>query len=358
MRLVPLISTFPYRGRHRRRTRVILLRDSSASHVAGRRRASSEAFVGMAASSIALLERNYLHMAGGAFANGINQLVFHGRAYPTATDPAQRRYPFEVLNITTRLDETNPVWPRLPHLTATFGRVAYAMTRGRPAAQVAWLLTELRPPGFDPPIQPGSPAAARDEGPYREASPLSRVLRQHAIGFDRISRRSLTSSARMCGERVCIGAAAYDMLLVDHATVASLDWLDRLREFAAAGIPVVFVGPEPMRARGFADAEARDEAVRRAMAELGRLPSYRSVPSAADLGPLLSELTAGHAIQPVDPDTRVFAATQRTLPTEDILFIFNGTASDEVAVFNALRARRCDPRSGGCHDGPALQDPR
>lgn len=322
---------------------------SSAAHVAGRRLASNEAFVGFGDASTALTEDDYQLMAGRAFAVGINQLVFHGRAYPTTIEPSARWYPFEAFNITTRLDETNPLWPRLRHLTTTIGRLTYAMTRGRPATQVAWLLSELRPPEFDPIIRPGSPAASLDEGPYLEASPISRVLRQHAIGFDRVSRGSLARSARICEGRVCIGEARYDMVLVDHATVASVDWLDRLRDLAAGGVPVVFVGPEASRARGFADAVARDEAMRGVMAQLAQLSSYHVVPTAADLGPILRTLTESRAIRPAEPDTWSFATAERTLPAENILFILNGTASDDVAVFEVLRSCEgviLDPEDG------------
>lgn len=311
---------------------------SSAAHVAGHQLASNEAFVGFAGSSTGLTEGDYHRTAGRAFAAGLNQLVYHGRAYPTAVEARARWYPFERLNITTRLDETNPVWSRLAHLNATFGRLGYAMTRGRPSVQVAWLLTELRPTEFDPVIQPGSPPTSDAGGPYRELSAVTRVLRQHAIGFDRVSRRSLSSLARLCDRRVCIGEAAYDMVLVDHAAVASVDWLGRLSELAAAGIPVVFVGTEAMRARGFADTAARDQAVRRVMIQLAQSPAYRRVATARDLGPILKELTGDRAIRPAEPDTWLFATAERTLPSEDILLIFNGTGSDAVAAFEVLRA--------------------
>jgi hypothetical protein len=311
---------------------------SSAAHVAGRRLASNEAFVGIARSSTGLTEDDYHGAAGRAFAAGLNQLVYHGRAYPTTVDARARWYPFEPINITTRLDESNPVWPRLTHLNATFARLAYAMTRGRPSAQVAWLLTELRPPEFDVTIQADSPAAPVEGGPYRELSAVTQMLRRHAIGFDRVSRRALTTSTRICDGRVCIGEAVYDMVLVDHAAVASIEWLDRLRDLAAAGIPVVFIGSAVVRARGFADTAARDAAVRRVMAQLERLPAYRRAATANDLAPILSELAGRRSMRPADPDTWPFATAERSLPSEDVLFIFNGTASDEVADFDVLRS--------------------
>lgn len=306
---------------------------SSAAHIAGHRTASNEAFVVNRGSSISLTEDEYLRLAGRAFAAGINQLVVHGRAYPTAEQPSARWYPFGGI-ATTRLDQTNPIWARLPHLTGTVARLSYALTRGRPLTQVAWVMTELRPPEFD---QPAPSITAQGQGPYLETNPISRVLGQHGVGFDRVSRRALASSGRTCGERVCIGEGAYDLVLVDHAAVASIDWLDRIRELAVAGIPVVFVGPQAMRARGFSDAAARDAAVRDVMARLRRLPDFHAVPAAEDIGPILRTLTARGAIRPAEPQGWRFATTWRTLTTEHVLLVFNGTSSDDVALFEVLR---------------------
>lgn len=306
---------------------------SSAAHVAGHRRASNEAFVGSARKSTALTEDEYHRIAGRAFAAGLNQLVYHGRAYPVPDAAGAGWYPFERFNITTRLDETNPVWPRLAHLNATFGRIAYAMTRGRPAAQVAWLLNDVRPPEFDPPAQSDQLSNGGHFEPYRELSAVTRALRQHAVGYDRVSRSALASSARICGRRVCIGDGVYDMILVDHAAVASADWLVKLRQLASVGIQIVFVGSEAKRARGFVDTAARDQKVHEIMAQLVRMAAYRRVATADELGPILRELTLERPFRPTNPASWVFATAERTLPLQDLLLIFNGTMSDRVAEF-------------------------
>jgi hypothetical protein len=318
---------------------------SSAAHIAGRRWASNESFVTQAPTSTSLTEDDYHRMAGRAAAAGLNQIVVHGRAYPV-TGAGTLWYPFEWANITTRIDSTNPVWPRLPHLNATFARMTYAMSRGRAGTSVAWLLTDLRPPEFDR-VEPPDAVPFR---PYRELSAVTRQLRQHAVGYDRVSRSALVKSARVCGQRVCIGDGRYSMILVDEAAVASVDWLKRLRELAAAGIPIVFVGSEATRARGFAEAAARDRAVRDVMAELAQMPAYRRVPRAEDLGQVLTDLTEDRSIRPMNPSAWQFATYERILPSEDLMLIFNGTDTAQVAAFDVLGDVRqlvvLDPENG------------
>lgn len=306
---------------------------SSAAHVTGRRRVSNEAFVVPARSSTSLTEDDYLQLAGRAFAAGINQLVVHGRAYPTNQDPSARWYPFGGI-ATTRLDETNPIWPRLQDLTATVARLSYAMSLGRPLTRVAWLMTDLRPVDFD---QPLPPPTSQEQGPYPEPNPISRVLREHGVDYDRVSRRAVASTARVCGGRLCIGDGVYDLMLLDNAATASIDWLGRVRELAAAGVPVVVVGSVPTRARGFAEAARRDAAVRVEMARLAQLPAFETVSAADDLAPMLRTLTARGSIRPADPQTWRFATMGRALAKEDVLLVFNGSSFDDVAVFEVLR---------------------
>jgi hypothetical protein len=300
---------------------------SSAAHVAGRHRSSNEAFVkGLPDSgSRGLGEDAYHWLAGGAFASGINQLVYHGRAYPFVDASGAPWYPFERLQVTTRLDESNPIWPRLPHLNATFARLTYAMTRGRANSRIAWLTTGLRPPELDD-DWPDHP------GPYPEISPIARVLRQNVIGYDRVSRRQLVSSGRVCESQACIGASAYDLVLVDHAAVASLDWLRRLEDFAAAGVPVVLVGAEPARARGWNEGRSRDLSVHRAMERLRNLSAYHRVADVRDLRVLLQDLLPARLIRPVAPSDWPFASNLRALEDEYVLLIFNGWDSSRSAV--------------------------
>lgn len=306
---------------------------SSAANVAGRRTVSNEAFVVNSNSSTALTEEDYLRLAGRAFAAGINQLVVHGRAYPTDQNPSDRWYPFSGI-ATTRLDETNPIWPRLNDLTTTVARLSYAMSLGRRHTRVAWVMSDLRPPDFD---QPLPPPTSQEQDPYPEPNPISRVLRQHGVDYDRVSRRAVASSARVCDGRLCIGDASYDLLLLANAVAASIHWLGQVHELATAGIPVVVVGSVPTRARGFAEAARRDEAVRAEMARLARLPAFEVLSTADDLGPLLRTLTARGSVRPADPETWHFATIGRALATEEILLVFNGSGADDVAVFEVLR---------------------
>lgn len=300
---------------------------SSAAHVAGRHRSSNEAFVKRLPDSGArgLGEDAYHWLAGGAFASGINQLVYHGRAYPFVDASGEPWYPFERLQVTTRLDESNPIWPRLPHLNATFARLTYAMTRGRADTRVAWLMTGVRPPELDG-DWPDHP------GPYPEISPIARVLRQNVIGYDRVSRRQLVSSGKVCESRACIGVTAYDLVLVDPGAVASLDWLRRLEDFAAAGVPVVLVGAEPERARGLSEARSRDSSVHRAMERLRDLSAYHRVADVRELRVLLEDLLATRLVRPVAPSDWPFASSGRALEDEYVLLIFNGWDSPRSAV--------------------------
>lgn len=240
---------------------------SSAAHVAGRPEATSESFVLVNTAGTAYLTQDDLwRLAGRAFAAGITRLVHHGVPYPYTRANGARWYPFQPspgaltagpLPITSEIRPGEEAWAFLPDFNRAQARLTYALTRGEPSAEVAWLFADRQyPQGTN--LTFGSPAPEAGE------SATSLALRRAGYGYDRVSRAALAGATFADGVAT-IGAARYRALLVDR-TLAGIEpeVVEALQRATDAGVPVVLAADLPSRATGLRDAAARDARVRAA----------------------------------------------------------------------------------------------
>jgi hypothetical protein len=323
---------------------------SSAAHVAGRSEATSESFVLInPTSTTPLTQDDFWRLAGRAFAAGITRLVHHGVPYPYTRMDGKRWYPFsgggtllaERLPISSEIRPGEPAWSFLPDFNRAQARLTYALTRGEPRAEVAWLHAARQYP------QRTSSFAGTTE-PEAGESATSRALRRAGYGYDRVSRSALADATFASG-MVSIGAARYRALLVgDDLPAAEPELVEALQRAIEAGVPVLLASSLPTRATGLRDAEARDACVRAAASAVDAGAEYVAAPD---------EIPPALARRGVHPPLSVLngTATLSTLLRElsdgrQLVFVFNegrGAAQWTVRLADpAARVELFDPETG------------
>jgi hypothetical protein len=303
---------------------------ASGGHVAGRAIISSESFVGLTADARGLTADDFFLLAGRAFSAGINRLVHHGYAYRFVQTDGKTWYPWDSgLTFASALGDGHPVWPSLSELNRAFARTAYAMTRGKHVADLAW----LEPVGSH---RNGVASFPDTLEAHAGQSPTSRAIQQAGYVYDRVSRRGLIGSRvdpDPSGRRVLrVGEASYRALLIEDLDVASPELLAAVETVAAAGVPVMVLGELPRRAPGWADHERRDDQVRSAAARLS--VAVTSPVSPSELGSALMSAGVAPAARAAHGGALSVSLERRATRHEDILLVFN---ESDAAVTERLR---------------------
>lgn len=320
---------------------------ASAAHVAGRRWASSEAFITMRLLGTRLSEDEMRLLAGRAYAAGINRLAFHGVPYPYARSDGRAWYPFSggfgrilagPFPMSSELDDA--FLARLPAFNRFLSRLTLAMSRGEPVAEVAWLRAD---PTFP---DRASFQLGRIE-PRAGESLTTRALRARGLGHDRVSRRMLAGASAEGG--VCrVGAARYRAVLLDPLEVAEPELAEALAAIAEAGVPVLALGGLPQRAPGLRNAEARDARVRAAGQRLARRVVV--VPGPEALEAKLAGRVSGTLVEPVAGARLDVSLARRRVASGELLLVFNESWSPRTAELRFTRSggalTRWDPRTG------------
>ena len=319
---------------------------ASAAHVAGRRWASSEAFIQLRLARTRLSVDELHMLAGRAYAAGINRLVFHGLPYPYRLQSGRWWYPFPggfgenlagPLPITNHFDVEQ--LQSLSGFNQTLSRMSVAMSHGQPVAEVAWLRSAPRFPD-----QPSIDAGRLD--PDLGTSATSRALRAQGLGHDRVSRHML-AQADLREEAVHIGAQRYQALLLDPLPVAEPALIERIASIAEGGVPVIALGALPQRAPGLADADARDQRVRSATR---RLEAHVIAADADRLQSLLAAHVPSALLAPQPGEALPFSMTRRQGPAGELVLLFNASLREQTAALTVCREGGAvtlwDPQTG------------
>jgi hypothetical protein len=153
---------------------------------------------------------------------------------------------------TSNLREDNPVWQHIPAINKTFSRMTYAMTRGKPEADIAWLMLDAE--------FPDKADLTAGTVPNAHESATSIAINESGLVYERISRNDLLAAIAK-GNAVHVGAMQYRALFIDDASVMSPELLTRIEAIASSGIPVFWMGDLPQRAPGWSGHEQRDQQV-------------------------------------------------------------------------------------------------
>ncbi|MBW2293774.1 MAG: hypothetical protein JRG94_15890 [Deltaproteobacteria bacterium] len=320
---------------------------ASAAHVAGRRWASSESFITLRLLGTRLSEDEMRLLAGRAYSAGINRLAFHGVPYPYTRADGESWYPFSggfgrilagPLPMSSEIDRD--FLAQLSDFNRFLSRLTFAMSRGRPAADVAWLRAD--------PIYPDrtSLQLGRIE-PHEGESPTTQALRARGLVHDRVSRRML-AGARAAEGTCRIGAGRYRAILLDPIEIAEPELVEAIASIAETGIPVLALGALPHRAPGLRDAKARDHRVRAATKKLSSL--VLRVPQLDQLEAILEQKVRSTLVEPIPGSRLAVSIERRRGEAGDTLLVFNESWSPRTTQLRFTRGggplTLWDPRSG------------
>ncbi|MCB1615106.1 MAG: hypothetical protein KDI30_03735 [Pseudomonadales bacterium] len=172
--------------------------------------------------------------------------------YPFITSAFNDYYTAGPFGMTSNVREDNPVWQEIPAINKSLSRMSYAMTRGQPDVDIAWLYAEQEWPD----------KAALGEGltPNKSESELSRSLAHAGFVYDRVSQRNLLDATNIEGA-LHVGAMKYKALLINDLLKCSPKLLEKILRLAQQGVPVFWLGEMPARAEGWSDAVANDRRI-------------------------------------------------------------------------------------------------
>ena len=286
---------------------------SSVSHVYGKPRAFTESFAAYRPEPDLDMVRYILNEQ---FVRGVNLVE---TMYFPATSTPGRGGPAKYM-----LD------PAYPALLGYVRRMSYLLSMGRPAASVALYL-------------PSSAMWLGDEAADMAFVSTERMLSERQVDFDIVSEDALAEDLKAgAGFFETLSGSRYSVVILPGEVVFSERALERLREFAAGGGKVLFLGhlPTMIAGRTFLDARAASAAdfgwakvaVTEQLAATPTPPAEapKSAPEAQVVPASIAEAVAsvvGVADVAVDSKTVALRVMKRRLKDSDVYVFFNEGAS-------------------------------
>ena len=213
---------------------------TSVAHQLGKKRTLSELY-GCSGQHLSFEGRKWI--ADWHFVHGINLMNPHLTLYSMRGE-RKRDYPPTV--------SYQQPWWRFNYLIADYkARLSYALTRGRRVSQAlvihpiesAWCV-------FSP----------SDEGPARRISDafdsVGRWLLEAHYDFDYGDESLLAKYARIDGDKMRVGEAEYEVVIVPPGVTLRTSTLELLREWMDRGGPVIAVKPVPRLVDGGTESDA------------------------------------------------------------------------------------------------------
>lgn len=242
--------------------------------------------------------------------------------------------------MTSNTREDNPVWRDLPAFNKYQSRLTYAMSRGQPGVEVAWLLADAE--------WPDRPAIGEGKTLNAGESPLSRALAGAGIGYHRVSRSDLLG-ARVEDGKLRVGHAQFSALLIQDLAIAGPELLQQIQRISLQGLPVVWQGHLPRRAAGWRDQVNRDRRVLTLAEQL--LQTVAWVDSPADVTAALRSSGLQQRLRPL-PSTNPsqLRLNRRVIDGGEVILLFNEADDKVTSSFEITgswrQAHLLDPGSG------------
>ena len=191
--------------------------------------------------------------------------------------------------LTSNINQSKKIWNDIDKLNSSLARMSYAMQLGVPEVNIAWFL----PNGE----WPDSPTLQfRKLNPNSQESEISRIINLNGYTYDRISRNNLLSTT-VSEDRLNIGSASYQALLINDLDHSSPNIIKKVLELAEAGILVIYVGNLPGRSTGLNDFLKKDNEIKKYSKKLLPMINHMETPNGlidslekADIHPLISIL--------------------------------------------------------------------
>ena len=234
------------------------------------------------------------------FESGINQAIYHGFPYRHPAFPFPGFQPFASpyfpagMSFSSDMSRDNPLlFGSAPTLNAYAARAQYLLQRSQTRAAVGifyqrfdypngnfiqeelvqGVLDETDTPlpkgsGLIEMVMPSKPALTGDRQWTAECAALGSQLVASGWYYQFFNEDSLLKAVVQDG-KARMGEAAFEALILFQETALPAAAAEKLRQLAAAGVPVLLVGARPERDPGFFDHAARDRQVSEAMADVG-----------------------------------------------------------------------------------------
>lgn len=232
---------------------------ASAAHVYGRSIVGSESFVWPQAAYQTTPQKVKL-AADELLTAGVNAIVYHGFPYIVPEIPPPGWHPFNGIgegNYSSQFNELNPLWPYFAELNGYITRVQYLSQTGVNIAPVALYRSDL--------------THGADEAP--PAPHLNQALMDAGYNYDHVNAESLMHCTVRDGELVTSGGASYRALVFPKTRLIDAAVAEKLRDFAHAGLPILFQGQLPSGSDCLLDSAQHTASVRMAMGEIRSLPN-------------------------------------------------------------------------------------
>lgn len=245
---------------------------SSAAHVAGRPRCSSETFTWLGDHFKIPLE----HMKAQAdlmFAMGINHIFFHGSAY----SPSDAAWPGWLWYASTNVAPYMPAWRQMPALCGYIARCQAWLQAGQPDQDVLvyfpiydlWAEDEGARDGLQHTIVNNTDVWL--EKHMSGFAETCRALWKRGYCYDCLSDRQLAELRVVDGKLVSSGGNEYRVLVLPRCRLMPVETLAQVSRLVANGATVVVVGQLPPDVPGWGKLDERRASSKMIRDQLGAL---------------------------------------------------------------------------------------
>jgi hypothetical protein len=334
---------------------------SSGGHLFGRNAISSETFVWRDHPYETTPEKMKI-TADELYTAGINRVIYHGFPYEYMDRPDPGWFPFSsqyelLYTFSSQLNFHNPFWPYLKPLNDYMARVQTLSQLGRSVSRVALFSHRLYYPSWMP---------------TDEDYPLEYSLMANGYNFDFINEDTLVHHASVENHELHTPGVVYPSLILRNETRTSLQLVEKLKEFAQAGLPIVFVEHVPSDESSFKDYRADGQRIQQIMQELlgeqtdastksasaKKYSSVLFVESANKAPALLTDLKVGPNLKFATPEPDIFFH-QFDVGSTSFFFFRNPKSTSQQVRVTLAAGRRVpqiwDPWTAEVMEAPEYQ---
>ncbi|MBS1813385.1 MAG: hypothetical protein JSS87_00755 [Acidobacteria bacterium] len=285
---------------------------ASAAHVYGRSRVGSESFV-WRMTTYQNTPTDFKRGADQLFAAGINAILYHGFPYRLAgqTEPGWHPFPSHG----TFMNEKNTFWPYMSQFNSYLTRVQYLSQTGRNVAEVALYRYALPRQAVEPPPPP--------------APELNQRIMDAGYNYDHLDYQGLMQSTVRNKRLVTAGGAEYRVLVLPALPAIDFQLMEKVRDFAAAGLPVVFAGEKPSREDSLLDNANRSRQVQAVVKAMSGMKNVASATSSDTAVAAIHKITAPD----VQFHSKVLQHFEKQIGGMTVFFLRNAT--DEPQTIRA-----------------------
>jgi hypothetical protein len=231
---------------------------SSAGYDYGRKIVSSESFV-FQGNPYGTTPETFKANSDKLLISGINEIIYHGFPYKFDAGPKGIGwYPFS--KYSSQINEVNPFWPFIGKVNIYITRLQYIAQTGASDLQVAIFRSSLNQDDTGP-----SPASGAVPDPFPS---IENALTSAGLSFGFVNEDALLGSSAKSALLTTKAGGRYAALLIPHETGFSPELVQAMKAFAAARVPIVFVGGLPAANAGFKDICENRERVARGVEDL------------------------------------------------------------------------------------------